>query len=88
MSEQVTCTTKGERHLYRDARAVTALRTRTRVFTREQAYRHVLAHRFDLYTSRGGQLAWLEAVEQDGTQYVRTAPDHTGADNLLNLPDP
>lgn len=86
MAERVNCIVKGESHLYSDCRCITQIGTSTRRYTREQAHDKVKISPGSLYVERGGSRANLVAVTRGTLKYVRTAPNDTTADNLLNLP--
>lgn len=56
--------------------------------TRHQMYEFVRDHPRQAYaiSRNDNRWAYLEAVNNGHTQYVRTVPDSTRTDNLLSLP--
>jgi hypothetical protein len=86
MPEKVTCTVKGEAHLHSDCRSITKLTTDNwKVYTREEAHEKVKASPGSIVVEGGGATAPLIPAEREGTKYVRTRPDDTTADNLLQV---
>lgn len=88
MTERVSCVTKGESHKYSDCRCITAVGTTTgRRYSREQAHDMVKASPGCLYVERSGSRANLVPGLRDGVKYVRTSPNDTPMDNLIQLPN-
>ncbi len=50
-------------------------------------YEHIETEGKQFYVEYDGDRTELEPVEQNGTKYVRTAPNDTPEDNLLQLQD-
>lgn len=86
MAEKVTCIVKGEAHLHSDCRSITKIKTDCwKEYTREQAHEQVKAYPGSIVVEGGGQTAPLIPAEREGKRYVRTRPDDTTADNLLQV---
>jgi hypothetical protein len=86
MAEKVTCIVIGEAHLHSDCRSITKIKTDYwKEYTREQAHEQVTAHPGSIVVEGGGQTAPLIPAEREGKRYVRTRPDDTTADNLLQV---
>jgi hypothetical protein len=88
MAEKVTCIVKGEAHLHSDCRSITKIKTDYyNEYTREQAHDKVKASPGSVVVEGGGATAPLIPAEREGKKYVRTRPDDTTADNLLQVPE-
>lgn len=86
MAEKVTCIVKGEAHLHSDCRCITKITTDNwRVYTREEAHEKVKNSPGSIVVEGGGQIAPLIPAEREGKKYVRSRPDDTTADNLLQV---
>lgn len=86
MAEKVTCIVKGEAHLHSDCRSITKIKTDYyNEYTREQAHDKVKASPGSIVVEGGGETAPLIPAEREGKKYVRTRPDDTTADNLLQV---
>ncbi len=86
MAEKVTCIVKGEAHLHSDCRCITKIKTDYwKEYTREQAHEQVKAHPGSIVVESVGATAPLIPAEREGKKYVRTRPDDTTADNLLQV---
>lgn len=85
MAERVACVVKGDRHVYSDCRCITELRTATSRYTRTQAHDLVRSHPGALYVEGGGSRSNVVPATRNGLKYVRTAPNDTTADNLLQV---
>lgn len=86
MAERVTCVVRGDRGKYSDCRCITELRTAngTRLL-RLEAHYLVKATPGALYVERRGSRVDVVAAEREGLRYVRTEPNDTDKDNLLQL---
>jgi hypothetical protein len=88
MAEKVTCIVKGEAHMHFDCRSITKIKTDySREYTREEAHEKVKAFPGSIVVEGGGKTAPLIPAEREGKKYVRTRPDDTAADNLLQVPN-
>jgi Protein of unknown function (DUF3892) len=86
MAEKVTCIVRGEAHLHSDCRSVTKITADNwRTYTRQEAYEKVKSSPGSIIVEGGGKTAPLIPAEREGTKYVRTRPDDTAADNLLQV---
>lgn len=86
MARKVTCVVKGESNKYSDCRCITQIKVDGwQTYTREQAHDEVHAHPGSIVVEASGSTAPLIPAEREGTKYVRTRPDDTTADNLLNV---
>jgi len=86
MAEEVTCIIKGEAHLHSDCRSITNITTDNwRKYTREEAHEKVKNAPGSIVVEGGGKTALLIPAEHEGKKYVRTHPDDTTADNLLQV---
>lgn len=87
MPEKVTCIVKGEAHLHSDCRCITQIKTDYwRTYTREEANVKVTGSPGSIVVEGGGRTAPLIPAEREGKKYVRTRPDDTTVDNLLQVP--
>jgi len=86
MAEKVKCIVKGDSSKYSDCRCITEIRTDARSYTRLEAHNRVKASPGSIFVAQGGSKADLVPAEREGLKYVRTAPNDTTADNLLNAP--
>ena len=70
---------------------ITKVRCGTVVFSVEDVIYLIDHHLSRFYVSVGGATAWVEVVHpgliSGRRPYIRTTPDWTGKDNLLNLPE-
>jgi len=89
MASQITCITKPDAHSSHEAitnvGGIRASGTRFYI-TREQCASDIRFGRESYFVRVGTDQVAVTAYERNGTWYIRTKPDHTQKDNLLNLP--
>ncbi|MBW2293695.1 MAG: DUF3892 domain-containing protein [Deltaproteobacteria bacterium] len=86
MAEKVECIVKGDADQHSDCRCITSIRTDAQTYTRLEAHDRVKQSPGSIFVAQGGSKADLVAAEREGLKYVRTEPNDTTADNLLNAP--
>lgn len=87
MAERVTCIVRGDRDKYSDCRCITEIRIDAGRYSRTEAHNKVKASPGSIYVEVTGSKANLVPAEREGLNYVRTAPNDTTADNLMNVKD-
>jgi len=86
MPEKVTCIVKGEEYLHFDCCCITQLQVDGRRFyTREEAHDMVTIAPGSIVVEAGGKTVALIPAKRGETKYVRTRPDDSMDDNLLNV---
>ncbi len=87
MEQQVLYIITGDRSRYNDCRCLAKLRTATRTYTSQEAYKLVKVRPRTLYIEVNGSRLYLLPASCNGLNYVRTAATDTTEDRLLQVPE-
>jgi len=86
MPRQITCITKPGGH-HNEHEHITHVGGPGYYITRQQCADDIRFVRESYYVHVGQYTIGVEAYERNGTWFIRTTPDATRKDNLLNLPE-